>query len=257
MPTATLPPILSLSAPFTNGPDDFGDLHLPFGSPALDAGLNAVIPPGVTDLGLLCLSRAHVDVGAYEYQNLAPTASPQSLVLNQDTSPSVTLTGSDPENDSLSYLVTGGPGHGTLSGAAPDLIYTPAAGYVGTDSFTFTVTDSYGASHTATVSLTVKDTTAPVIRLNGSNPMSVNQGSAFTDPGAAAVDNVDGSVPVSVSGSVNTAVPGSYTRTYSATDAAGNTATKTRTVNVLAVSTPKIVVTPLAIARVEQVVGFW
>jgi hypothetical protein len=42
---------------------------------------------------------------------------------------------------------------------------------------------------------------------------------------------VDGSVFVSVSGAVNTAIPGTYTLTYSAQDAAGNPAVpKTRTV---------------------------
>lgn len=80
------------------------------------------------------------------------------------------------------------------------------------------------------------DTTAPVITLNGSATMSVAQGATFTDPGATAVDDVDGNVTVSVSGSVDTSTVGTYTLTYSATDKAGNTATKTRTVTVTAVA---------------------
>ena len=80
------------------------------------------------------------------------------------------------------------------------------------------------------------DTTAPVITLNGAATMSVAQGATFTDPGATAVDAVDGNVAVSVSGSVDTATIGSYTLTYAATDAAGNAATKTRKVTVTAVA---------------------
>ncbi len=82
----------------------------------------------------------------------------------------------------------------------------------------------------------VPDTTPPVITLNGLNPMEVTQGDTFTDPGATAVDNVDGAVPVTESGTVDTSTIGSYTRTYTATDAAGNIQTETRTVNVVAAS---------------------
>jgi hypothetical protein len=185
--------------------------------------------------------------------NQAPTANSQAVSLNQDTSAVLTLTGSDPDGDPIAYTLKNGPSHGTLSGSGANLTYTPNAGYVGTDSFLFTVTDPYGASNTATVSLTVKDTAPPVITLNGSNPMTITQGSAFTDPGATATDNVDGTVPVSVSGSVNTAVVGTYTLTYSATDSTGNKATKTRTVNVVATAA-KIVVKVECIGRICDVV---
>ncbi|GEM_PF-2377193 len=76
------------------------------------------------------------------------------------------------------------------------------------------------------------DNVAPVITLNGANPMSILQNSAFTDPGASAVDAVDGTVTVTASGTVNSAVIGSYTLTYTAADTAGNLASLTRTVNV-------------------------
>jgi hypothetical protein len=42
-----------------------------------------------------------------------------------------------------------------LSGAAPNLTYTPAPGYSGADSFTFTVNDGQASSAPATVSITV------------------------------------------------------------------------------------------------------
>ena len=78
----------------------------------------------------------------------------------------------------------------------------------------------------------VVDTTAPVIALIGQSQISINVGDTFTDPGATATDSVDGSVTVTSSGAVNTAVAGQYTITYTATDAAGNSASAYRTVTV-------------------------
>jgi surface protein len=73
----------------------------------------------------------------------------------------------------------------------------------------------------------------PVITLNGDNPMLVVQDSTFEDPGATAVDAVDGDVNVSVSGSVDTAVLGDYNLTYQAIDSIGNVAESNRTVTVV------------------------
>jgi len=47
------------------------------------------------------------------------------------------------------------PAHGTLSGTAPDLTYTPALNYNGEDSFTFKANDSTVDSNIATVSITI------------------------------------------------------------------------------------------------------
>jgi len=66
--------------------------------------------------------------------------------------------------------------------------------------------------------------------------MSVNRGNSFVEPGYKAIDDVDGDIThkVTVSGSVNTEVVGTYTLTYTVSDNAGNTAKATRTVNVIA-----------------------
>lgn len=73
------------------------------------------------------------------------------------------------------------------------------------------------------------DTTAPEITLVGASTLNLEQGTAYSEPGASANDNVDGSVDVDISGSVGSSA-GSYTITYSASDSAGNTASTTRTV---------------------------
>ncbi len=78
------------------------------------------------------------------------------------------------------------------------------------------------------------DTTAPVITILGTNPLTVALGSVYTDAGATALDNLDGDITskISVVNSVNTAVAGTYSVIYSVADNAGNSATATRTVTV-------------------------
>ncbi|PID33838.1 MAG: hypothetical protein CR955_00875, partial [Thiotrichales bacterium] len=77
------------------------------------------------------------------------------------------------------------------------------------------------------------DTIAPVITLSGAATVTLTVGGSYTDAGATAVDDVDGTVTVTVSGAVDTSKVGTYTITYKATDAAGNSAVKTRTVKVV------------------------
>ena len=86
------------------------------------------------------------------------------------------------------------------------------------------------ASATNSAILTVQDTTPPVITLIGGNPIYINLGSTFTDPGATAYDACVGSVPVVASGMVNNNEVGLNTLTYTADDGNGNTNTVTRTV---------------------------
>ena len=87
--------------------------------------------------------------------NRAPTATDGAATALEGGPTQLTLAGTDPDGDPLSYTVTAGPAHGTLSGAAPNLTYTPAPGYVGLDSFEFTVEDGRGGTDTGMVSLTV------------------------------------------------------------------------------------------------------
>lgn len=78
-----------------------------------------------------------------------------------------------------------------------------------------------------------EDITAPVITLNGSNPLTVVQGNPYNEPGATVTDNVAAGT-VTTTGTVNTTVPGPYVVTYTAFDNAGNEACSvTRTVNVV------------------------
>jgi hypothetical protein len=82
------------------------------------------------------------------------------------------------------------------------------------------------------VGCTEDDTSGPVITLNGADPDVVTYKSAasYDDPGATATDAEDGTCTVTVEGTVNMNSAGEYVLTYKATDKAGNTSSKTRTV---------------------------
>ena len=97
-------------------------------------------------------------------------------------------------------------------------------------------------------STTPPDTVFPVITILGDNPATVELGSAYTDAGATS----DGGETVSSSGSVDTNTVGTYTITYSATDAAGNTSTATRTVNVVDTTPPVITSSDTFVADENQ-----
>ena len=79
-----------------------------------------------------------------------------------------------------------------------------------------------------------KDPIAPVITVTGGTA-TIYVGDSYTDAGATATDNFAPANPtVVVVNPVDTAVIGTYTVTYNATDTAGNAAAeKTRTVNVV------------------------
>lgn len=87
--------------------------------------------------------------------NDAPKADDSNVTTQEDTEVSINLTGKDEDGDLLSYSVVKGPSHGSLSGTAPKLKYTPKVNFNGSDSFTFKVSDKTADSPAATVSITV------------------------------------------------------------------------------------------------------
>lgn len=117
---------------------------------------------------------------------------------------------------------------------------------LGPHSITLTVTSSGGGSDDDEVLVTIVDTVAPTITLNGADPMTVECHTSFVDPGATANDGCAGSFAATASGSVDVNTPGSYIVTYNASDPSGNAATPvTRTVNVVDTSAPTITVNGL------------
>ncbi|MEM7256455.1 MAG: Ig-like domain-containing protein, partial [Pseudomonadota bacterium] len=101
--------------------------------------------------------------------NAAPTASDMALSTNRGTALNITLSGNDPDGGTLSYGITLQPANGSLSGTAPNLVYTPDANFVGADSFAYRVGDGAAFSTPATVSIVVADPTVDNTDL--SNPV--------------------------------------------------------------------------------------
>lgn len=97
----------------------------------------------------------------------------------------------------------------------------------------------------------------PVITILGDNPVDVVQNSVYTDAGATALDDVDGSVTVQTTGTVDTSVVGTYTIIYTAIDSAGNAATAERTVNVIADTTPTVYIPADPEFANSQTGNFW
>ncbi len=123
--------------------------------------------------------------------NDAPTAANLVLVLDEDGSAAVTLSGADIDGDALSYSIVAAPVHGTLTGTAPDLTYTPAANFNGSDSFTYVSSDGQVDSPTALVSITVNPVNdAPVA---DSQQVSTLQDTALGITLSAS--DVDGDIP--------------------------------------------------------------
>ena len=101
--------------------------------------------------------------------NDAPVANGQDVTTPEDTAKAITLTGSDLDGDSLTFSVVNSPTHGTLSGTAPNLTYTPALNYNGPDSFTFIANDGTTNSTAATVAITVTPVNDAPSFVKGSN----------------------------------------------------------------------------------------
>jgi uncharacterized protein (TIGR02145 family) len=87
--------------------------------------------------------------------NQTPKAIKQSLKVIENQKLNIMLAGIDKDDDELTYSIITNPSHGSLSGTAPRLKYTPTSGKTGKDEFTFVVSDGKATSFMATVSIKV------------------------------------------------------------------------------------------------------
>ena len=91
--------------------------------------------------------------------NFPPVGTPQQVAVVEEVGMAIVLTGTDSNpDDTLTFSVVRQPEHGTLSGSAPNITYTPAQDFFGTDTFTFTARDGLATSTTpATITLNVSN----------------------------------------------------------------------------------------------------
>ncbi len=95
-------------------------------------------------------------------------AQAQTLTTRSGEAIAVKLAGVDAAGLPLTYAVAEEPLYGSLSGTAPDLVYTPAAGFVGQDRLRFTVNNGTMTSRPGLINIDVQpsanDKSAPTVQ---------------------------------------------------------------------------------------------
>jgi hypothetical protein len=129
-----------------------------------------------------------VSEGSLAVCDTPPVADDSSVATNEDTAVLITMTGSDAENDALTFTIVTPPAHGSLSpisnttATSAQVTYSPNANYNGPDSFTFQADDGKGGTSIGTVTITVTAVNdAPTFNL-GANPVT-----SLEDSGAQSI----------------------------------------------------------------------
>ncbi|MFP5316675.1 MAG: Ig-like domain-containing protein, partial [Acidimicrobiia bacterium] len=170
--------------------------------------------------------------------NQPPVCTAGTVTVAEDTTVTVTPYCTDPDGDALTYTVVNGPAHGTLS---TSLVYTPQAGYSGSDSFTYKANDGKADSAVATVGITVTPVNDVPVCDNTTGATDEGQPIAVafscTDPEGDPLTYSVKQAPANgtVNGLTYTPDPGfvgTDSLTYAASDGKGGEATATYTVTV-------------------------
>ena len=175
----------------------------------------------------------YIALTSYNSSNLNSNVS-LNITTEDTIAPVVTVTsGTDTVEQGATWTDAGATADSGETVTASGAVDTST---IGSYTITYTATDASGNVGTAIRTVTVNpDTTAPVITvISGTD--TVEQGSTWTDAGATA----DTGETVTVSGSVDENTAGTYTITYTATDASGNVGTATRAVTVVDTTAPVI-----------------
>jgi hypothetical protein len=178
----------------------------------------------------------------------AATQVTRTVTVVDSTKPVISLTGNSSvtHEAATSYSDAGSIWTDTLDGNGSATVSgTVNASVLGTYTLTHSKTDSAGNVATqVTRTVTVVDSTKPVISLTGNSTVTHEAATSYSDAGSIWTDTLDGNGSANASGSVNVNVPGAYVLTYSKTDVAGNAATQvTRTVTVVDTTSPVISLT--------------
>src|SRR6185312_6539227 len=126
--------------------------------------------------------KEHVPVAVDDSATVAPNSSGNPIdVLAND---------SDADGDALTITAVSTPAHGTAIAAGANVDYTPAANYLGDDTFTYSITDGRGGTASATVHVTVGLPNQPPVA--GSLNVRVLKGGAIDIPVLQAASDPDG-----------------------------------------------------------------
>ncbi|MDA7997932.1 MAG: DUF5011 domain-containing protein, partial [Nitrosopumilus sp.] len=158
--------------------------------------------------------------------------------------------------------VPGGPGHYADEGArclsqfsegdleGVDLVTTVTPEFDGSAAGTYVYTYACGAA-TSTRTVVVDDYTPPVLVVHGPLEQSIQKNDPWHDMGSTCTDVTDGVIDAKTAGEINPAVQGTYTRTYTCTDASGKSVSQNRTVTVSDSDAPAIYLRGLAFPKVS------
>ena len=170
------------------------------------------------------------------------SSAPVNPPVSDTTPPTITMVGAEAINheQGTTYDDQGATASDSVDGAVSVSSSGEVSNTAGVYTITYSASDAAGNIATAVRTITVADTQPPVISLIGDSEVTHEQGSNYIDAGASASDVVDGDVEVLISGDVDDEV-GEYTVTFTATDAADNSATQTRLVTVVSADTPQAI----------------
>ncbi len=173
---------------------------------------------------------------SYSSTDLAGNAgnATRTVTVVDTTLPTITLAGPNPQivEAGDAYPEQGATAADNYDGDLSAAIVIDASAVntslLGDYTVTYDVSDGSGnAAVTVARTVTVVDTTPPVITLVGDNPFTLEAATAFVDPGASAADPVFGDLTALIIVDASAIIPnveGSYPVTYDVTDASGNAA---------------------------------
>jgi hypothetical protein len=98
-------------------------------------------------------------------ENRAPNAVDDVAATPEDTPVTIAplANDTDPDGDAITLVGSTPPAHGSVAVGEAGLTYTPATDWWGTDSFSYTVSDPWGGSAGATVTITVTPVNDPPV----------------------------------------------------------------------------------------------
>ena len=125
------------------------------------------------------------------FGNNVPIANSSSQTTNEDVAVSGMLSGTDGDNDPLTYAIVTGPSQGSITAfdsSTGAFTYTPNANANGSDSFSFRVFDGYAESDPVTVTITI----TPVNDIPVANAATLNTRTGKTETGVLTATDVEG-----------------------------------------------------------------
>jgi hypothetical protein len=178
---------------------------------------------------------------AYYFRLVASNSLALSFGSNQAIGPLlITPLGANPSTSEC-HTAFMDPGFSVMDPLTPFAGVSSTSGIVETNSpgaytISYAATNALGATALATRFVLVRDSTPPVLTVNGADPLTIPLGSPFVDPGATASDACAGDLTgaIVVTGLLNTNVAGDYKLTYTVADPSGNIGSTSRAVRLVA-----------------------